>query len=469
METPRERLHSWLIRLVTDFREEIAKLPDEKQKSVSRTLEDFTHPCQITVIWAREPEFQILVLTRASELEDKLISICGPVENIRLIETIENELPSYPIFNLIGKERIEGFLADGIADIRQRLDPLQGPSKQSAILGQRRISDRPYAAGWTICGSLANLQVREVVDRPLRLLKSTATLSTSLPPKQDVILKGFGAHIYPSAWVGEIPKPRSFKERLSGSVPWLYSSQRVVTCTYKQRPLAVTGDGYIAVGEGQKSRALECLNEIMSTLLVLGTSVYVFRENDLSETTFTATGYSTSGSGTSPRLWFPIDLQKLLPRRTLIPKENIEKATKWAEILTADVRLKTLLLLSLEFQTHFMNSEYKQALVMGWVVLEDFYIKDLWTLQISKVVSDKDRSNKLGSWDVDRQLETLSLAHELNNDEYDLLMRIKDARNKTVHEGKDPAREVVEECSGMILEIVRKHIGTKLGMSLGKL
>jgi len=226
----------------------------------------------------------------------------------------------------------------------------------------------------------------------------------------------------------------------------------------------VTRGGYIALGEKEKSKALEFLNEIMSTLLVLDTAVHVIRENDLDEVTFTEHGHRVHGSTTSLR-----SLLVTHTGATIIPKEKMIKAIKWAETLTLDVRLKTLLLLSLEFHTHLANSEYKQALVMGWVILEDFHIKDTWASEIAKVTSDQDRISKLGSWDIDRKLEALNISHVLTNDQYDLLMRIKDARNKTVHEGKEPAREIVEECSRLVSDVTQKRVGTGLGSMASRL
>ncbi|MCP8317239.1 MAG: hypothetical protein H3Z51_10345 [archaeon] len=126
-------------------------------------------------------------------------------------------------------------------------------------------------------------------------------------------------------------------------------------------------------------------------------------------------------------------------------------------------------MLYLELYTHFMNSEYKQALVIGWVILEDFYLKDLWASHVSKVTSDKDRLSKLASWDADRKLEALNIAHIMTNKEYDLLMGIKDARNSTVHEGKEPRKDIVEECQKLVSKVIREYMGNKLGVVFPRL
>jgi hypothetical protein len=56
----------------------------------------------------------------------------------------------------------------------------------------------------------------------------------------------------------------------------------------------------------------------------------------------------------------------------------MRKTIKLAELLTSDDRIKTLLLLFIKAYTYFQNTEYKQSLIMRWVILEEFYIKDLW-------------------------------------------------------------------------------------------
>jgi len=467
----KEKLRTWLIELITQFREEMIKLSPEEQSAAPRTLEDLSYPCQLMVIWARDPEFQIFLITHVKELEDQLVEIYGPIENSLLIDHIEKEVLTSFFINSVGKEKIEKFLAGSLKEVQRYYNPLCAPPKHSYIASGSRVNENPWTAGWMVLGNLTNLDVKELVHKWINGIKSTAKPYVQPPPPEEkAILDGYGTYLYPFTWIGEVPKPKFLAERITGSYLWRCSSERVIIDTYKKCPLIVMRDGYIAIGEKEKSKALEYLNEIMSTLLIMDVPLFIIRENDLGPTTFSEKGASM-GWGYSSRSWL-FDKQFSVDEtysRKCIPKDRMVNAIKRAELLTNNNNVKTLLLLFLEVHTHYMNGEDKQALVIGWVILVDFYIKELWSSYISKITQDKDRLDKLGSWDVDRRLEALNLAHTLTTEEYDLLMKIKDARNETVHEGKDPKKDIVEKCLEFVSNITRKSIGIQLGKMLPKL
>lgn len=469
VEESREKFRAWLTEFVDHFRERVKSLTPEEQCAASRTLEDFSFPCQLVTVWAKEPEFQILLFTHLSDVEDKTVEIYGPIENIKLIECLENEVLNHPLVVKIGKENVERYIINTLRHIQQFYDPLRGPIKPQ-VDGRTRLSDSPYAVGWLILGNLMELNREELINECIKSIVSAAKPAVTAPsPEEQVILEGFGTYIYPPVWLGPIPEPKSLREKITGFPLWKYSFGKVLVGMYKQFPCILTRDGYIAIGQKDKSKALELLNEIMSTLLVLGVPTYVIRESDLGETTFREMSAQISWGARGLRASLFAERFSMYPswvERTVIPEEKIGKAIKWAEILTSDARLKTLLLLYLETYTHFMNTEYKQALIMGWVILEEFYAKDLWLSQISKITSDQNRLSKLSSWDIDRQLETLNIAHILPTLEYDLLMKIKHARNEAVHEGKDPEKEVVETCLKLVADVVQKYIGTRLSSVL---
>lgn len=469
-----EKLRSYLIDLITHFREKMKNLSVEEQNAAQRTFEDLSPPCQIMVIWAKEPEFQIVILAHLKELEDKSIEIHGPIENSNLLDYIESEVLNSHFVKLIGKERVEGFLASFLRHMPNFYDPLRGLPKPH-IIGRARLGlDEPYVVGWLIIGNLLNFNVEEVANDCIKSIVSTAKPTSSVPAVEEkVILEGFGTYLYPPVWIGEIPKPKSFKEKIMGRPLWIHSSERVITEKYKQYPLIMTRDGYISIGTKEKPKALELLNEIMSTLLLLGVPIHVIRELDLGEALFKERGES--------KTWSPISLRAWLYKRTLyayspltmgeitVEEEKMKKAIRLSEVITSDEKIKTLASLFLEAHTYFMNTEYKQAFVIGWVILEDFYIKDLWLSQVSKITSDKDRLSKIGSWSVDQKLEALNISHVIPNEEFSLLMEIKDSRNEVVHEGKTPKKETVEKCLELISKVVRKYIGEHIGTMLPKL
>ena len=100
----KENLREAIASLISNFREEMEKLTQEEKMAASRTLYDLSKPCQFMVIWAEEPEFQIVLITHLTQLEDKHIEIYGPIENSKLIEYIENEVMKSPMIEFLGKE-----------------------------------------------------------------------------------------------------------------------------------------------------------------------------------------------------------------------------------------------------------------------------------------------------------------------------------------------------------------------------
>jgi hypothetical protein len=481
-ELNKEKLKNWLIELVSSFREEFKKLSPREREVVFSSLSDLSEPCQFLVIWAKDPEFQIALVVRSNNLEDKLIEIYGPIENNKLIEFIENEVFKSRIVEIIGKEKVEISLVTALRNIRSYFDPLMGASK-SLFGGRWRIYtnipfDTPYSVCWIVKGNLQDFNIKGLVANFIEEIKSAAKPSPPSPPsppkEEKIILKGFGTYVYPPIWIGKNLQTISFKEKvMGGSFLANLEKDRIIE-TYKNRPLVIRKDGYIAIGETNKGEAQELLNEIMSVLLIRGVPTNVIREGDLGEATITETGGSYSWNPLSSRVLlyeqqYIYNYDSYLVGRILINEENMRKAIKLAEFLTSDDRIKTLLLLFLEAYTYFQSTEYKQSLIIAWVILEEFYIEDLWLQHISKITSDGKRLGKLKGWTVDQRLEALHISNVLTDEEYSLLMKIKEARNEVVHEGKMPQKDIVEKCLNFVFRVIQRHIGNYVGTKIHEL
>lgn len=467
VETLHENLKEWLLKLVAEFREKFAGLSPEEKDAASRSSVDLSEPCQLLVIWAKNPEFQIVIVTRLTELDDKFIQIYGPIENENLTDFIEKEIFKLPIVKLIGQENFEDFLTQQLRIIVGAYSALSYPKPQ--ING---IFKSQYASGWVVFGNLLNLNMEETVKRFIENIVSLAKPQPSTPPrKEEIILEGFGTYVYPPIWIGEPPKPKSFKEKVFGTPFWLYAGKRVLNESYKSRPIIFTRDGYIAIEEKDKSKAQELLNEIMGALLLCGISVNAIREIDIGEASFRESGSRFSWNPVTSRAWLYYQEVSFIPfpKRAPLTEEKIKKIIKLAELLTSDDRIKTIISLFLEAHTYFVNTEYKQALIISWIILEDFYIKDLWASHISKISSDKKRLKRLMRWTVDTRLEALSISNALTNEEYELLKRIKNTRNDVVHEGQMPQKEVVDECLKLVSKVVKDYVGKHLGERLSQL
>jgi hypothetical protein len=439
-----ERLRSYLTELIKRFREKAKTLPVETQVMLPKTLVDFSSPCQILVIWAKEPEFQIIIITHLRELGDEHIEIHGPIENSSLLDYIENQVLSLDIINRLGRDTVEDFIAWSIQRLQGHYGPLSSPRpSESKILVQTKLNFYgPHAVGWLVLGNLLRCDVSELIDGCFRDLTTKTPLSAPLP-EEKVILEGFGTYIRPPVWIGKVPR---FKEKvwiLSSDFPW-FLSERVIVDVYKGVPFIALRDGYIAIGVKERSKALELLNEIAAALLLLGIPVYTIREAAVGGALFME----------KIALRSPIDPHRSLIFRPVVDERKLKDALKLAELITTNEKVKTFILLFHEAFSHFKGSEYKQALIMSWAILEE-YIDDLLISSLPKITSDKNRLNKiLKNWNVDQKLEVLDISNVIPSDEYNLLMKIKRARNKLVHEGKKPEKELVEKS----LEIAENYV-----------
>ena len=465
----------YLVTLMDKFRERLAELSDEERCAASRVLCDFTSPCQTLVIWAKEPEFQIVIFSHIQSFEDKLVKVYEPIENNKLIDEIEERVLNDKLVKAIGREYVESALIHALRDIQNRLNPLVSMPKESSISIASRVSGNAFL--WVIIGNITNIDMNDVLNKCIQDIRNASRPVQPvkpIPQKEKVLLKGYGTYIYPPVWIGEVPKP-SFRERFRGPFLWRYSNERVISTTYKGVPLIVTRDGYIAIGVEDKTKALTYLNEIMATLLVIRRiPVFIIRELDLGETEITEHGFTKS--------WYPLSIRSklyspleerynpevLAKERRIIKEEDVAKIIRWSELITTDERLKTLLLLTLETFTHIFNSEYKQALILGWVILEEFYINELWKEHVLNKV-DKNRKGKLRRWTADSKLEALSIAGIMPSNVYENLRKLKNERNNVVHRGREPSSDSVKLCLELIHKVVKSYISRYLAEHMHEL
>jgi hypothetical protein len=473
----REKMRVYLIDLMKHVRERINSLPAELQATISQTPGNFLPPCQIMVIWAKEPEFQIIIITRLEELNDGFINIHGPIENFILPTYIETQILNSDFVKFVGRDMVEGFLVGALKAVRYYYDPLTGPPKPTIsykiTMGlEKPYTTKSYLMGWLVIGNLLKLDLEKIVEECINDIAYRVKSSSLTSVQEDkTILEGFGAYIYPPVWIGEPPKPRTFREKVFEPPIWKYSTEIIIKDVYKGFPLIALREGYIAIDTKEKAKALEFLNEIVATLLLLGIPVHVIKEADVGEAVFKEK--SARWGPDRLRSWqyhLPFHIfSSLSARETIISEGKMRNAIKLAELLTTDERVRTLISLFHEAYTYFMNTEYKQALIMSWVILEDFYIEDLLSSTISKITSDKKRLEKIENWNIDQKIEVLNISHVISNEEYDLLMEIKKARNDVVHEGKAPGKEIVEKCLNLASRVVQRYIGTYFGELLPKL
>jgi len=259
--------------------------------------------------------------------------------------------------------------------------------------------------------------------------RSTAKLGT--------YFKGFGTKIYPPIWVG-------IEEAPSMEATFIVA----VIDVYKGHQLLVTRGGYIAVEAEDKLEALEMINEVLATLFITGTTVYPAREWNLGEAEI---------KGDYKRFEYGVRGPEIKPIARLT-EDKIKTVIRYAEKITSNDKLKTLIMLYHEAYTHFISYEYRQSLLFCWIILEDFYINDMFQLLIARSVESQERLKKLMRWTADQKIEVLNIAKALSDNEYQQLMELKESRNRLVHEGKAPSRDTAKLCLDTASKVVEQHI-----------
>ena len=449
-----ENLHEWLKKLITIFREEVAKLPPDKQSALSYGLDDFSEPCQLLLIWLVNPEWQILLIVRSSNLEDGLIEVYGPTEFTRFHELVESKVLTSEIVNEAGKGNVETNLV-----LAETVDiPSSIISDGPKIITKRRVSQSPYASLWLIRGNILHLNIREEVSKSIK----DVTVPINSVHVEKIILEGYGAYIYPRIWIGEFPPPTNFVERVLGRHPLSVIPKIVFLDKYKGRTLIATQDGYLGVEGKDKQVALDILNEIMSVLSYNSISNIPVIEYELSE--FRLNGAYQFNMNFDLRLpRYREHLQKMLagPIERLINlypfeiikinEERFNEIIRVAERVTSNKKVKACLKHLHNAEIYFENQDYGTSFLMAWMVIEGIYLRDLGL------------KYKIGYRNINPLLKSLLEKGILSNIEYEALDKLRKIRNSFVHEGETPNRGDTEECIRFAKNIGKKYVDKLLG------
>ena len=95
------------------------------------------------------------------------------------------------------------------------------------------------------------------------------------------------------------------------------------------------------------------------------------------------------------------------------------------------------------------------------MISEEFYVNELWRERILGVASG-DRKARLRRWTVDRKLEALNIAVMVSDGVYESLRKLKRERNKVVHGGGEPSRDVVDPCLKLVYDVVKDRVSKYL-------
>jgi hypothetical protein len=465
---------------VDSFRAGYATLSEEERKFV-QIIDTLAAPTQIEHIWFGPPDVQYALVTHFKDIDDLEISIDGPfpsydaVTRLRQIidkpkwnRQVETEVDTR--WSLLDAKNFREIVEDvSVAIIRDlgRL-PFLRPVERPIIAAKTLLTST--ASLWYVTGNLAKASPQalavEIIDgakMQAELARKTGQPASPVVPAPPII--AHGGFIFPPVWIGRAPKP-TFVERLS-RMPMFPG--KAYEGRYKDRMLIADQDGFLAIGEGDRLKASALLNEIMAVRLLDGKPTYALRELEVIETHIDPEEKRITSKGVtslSPRASMMDEWLReswyISPRAEVVSIEDVEEWLRKTERVTQSGTVSETLRFLLEAYTHFHNSDYLEAFVLSWLIVEkDVYSR--WNRYLEDKRIQDSRRRKLenpGVWTADVVIEELSLSGVISSNDYNKLMSMKTVRNNIIHKGERVSKEQAGKLLELALEIVRnKTVG----------
>jgi len=297
---------------------------------------------------------------------------------------------------------------------------------------------------WICPGDITQLDYKKNVSNTIKHAKDRAK---SKPVKKSQVkseyVEGYGTYFYPPIWLEGKPT-LSLKDKILGSRLNIKNLDSL-TLKYKGRKLIIEKDGFIGIGEEDKDIALILLNEIMATSLLYDYNFHYIRENEiglLSINPETLSFQSTQLQGPNKRTdlsdhrWKNLTDIKII-YRTEIPKKDLIEIIRIAEKLLINDEGSNLIIILLGATTHFFNREFSMSFLMSWTLIEKKIVAEYRSI-IKEQIDKKKQVEKLRNGKfktIDDKLEILRITGNLDNEEYEKYICLKNLRNKIIHEG----------------------------------
>jgi hypothetical protein len=505
----------WLFQLIIKFRESYNSLSEEAKARVPFSIW-FIEPCQVEIIEFLEPSFQILVVTHLSTIKDLEINIhtyprLNKYEYTKLESILKDEKWNIEIRTWTGgKKLLSEILEDFLVRAFRRIGDMILTAWEKPFTYTEEIAQG--IGGWLIYGDIRDKDIERIVKdvckegkykyrvphevakgikakgkdkelgfpwwcshrdfveietyeeyEELEKFRVNSFQKTKVA-EIEFGLKGYGTYFFPPIWVDQKPKA-TFSQRIYSGVDLIWFD-KAFDIDYKGNKVVVSKDGFIAITAEDKLRAIDMLNEIMATAILLDMPLFAIRENEVGEvrihpSDLTITWYSQELASIRTIIPTGAIMGDLLLREIPVISKDmlikiIKQAEKWALKDT-----KPLLGLLLEAYTHFANAEYTQSFIMSWTIVE-WWLSKLWDDFLNEHKVSGKRREKLRStifWKTtDRIIEVLNLSGKIDWDEYRKLERLKDVRNEIIHKGKGATREESEECLEKSLLIIKSML-----------
>jgi len=306
---------------------------------------------------------------------------------------------------------------------------------------------------WLVPGDVSQWDYKSVVQYFHSINDSNIIQLAQLeqPQREDgqdessnlIELSGYATAFYPPMWIGQKVEP-TFMLRVTGNQTL---PSMIFDSTFNNKRIVAHSDGFIGIECRNKVQAVRMLNVIFGAFSLSGIPCFGIAEVDLAEIDIDSDSLHVS-IRSPPMRTLRASLVKSIVKLSdyhdsrVVSLADFEDIVRRADSVIKDRDLSDQLIFFTEAYTHFYNSEFNQAFILGWIILEKF-IGRLWEAMlneggIEKEGGNKKRFEKLTNppYGTDSWLEILSLNGKIDDDTFKLLIRLKKARNKLVHGGK---------------------------------
>jgi hypothetical protein len=287
-------------------------------------------------------------------------------------------------------------------------------------------------------GLWQSLDVNATINRELAL----AELFRNQPFQARV----FSAARFPKIQPGP-ERPPTFSEEIKALFsrtqenPWDLREPFWKT-KYGQVELTVFSSGVVVADTPHVTAALESLNSLLAMASFLHLFCVPANRWDLGSITISEHG-AVHGWGGPPSVarvphW---------PKKTATESE-LQNCIGVFEAIQGDTELMAQLRLRHASATHLLSSEYLQAFLLAWAVVER-EIERRWLAFLEAKSIDIRRIQKLLKGDdftVNQLVEILELVGGLDTTIYPIVQRLRKVRNDVVHRGSVPTDEQSREC-----------------------
>ncbi|MGV8150231.1 MAG: hypothetical protein ACP5NV_00710 [Candidatus Woesearchaeota archaeon] len=472
MSSSNETIIEWFSEFIDKYRDEYSKL--DRLDADAPNHRDFTSPCQVYIFRVIKfaYEQQLIIIWHQNTRPDKQIVVYGPFQDNDLLKELDIIAETEPWNELTNSTDSDNkylayadMLSMWIRPIHTNFDNqtnkemrvYRGFGVRGSIIAERVWSE-------LYVGNIANENILNVVQDVIKDVKQS--VEPTIPHQQretpEELLLARGAYFYPSIFIGKKPKPTFSQKNFNGQ---FIKIEQVIKMNFCGRELTINNKGLIAI-ICPKNEAIKIFNTIFGVYSLLKDKFFfAIRENELLDIQVdkkTSIQMSTSWKITTPRN--KENLSMLTPATDLsrleVSVNEIKEVLKKSEIVLKNETLSDLVCFLLESVTDYTNSQYSQAFIMAWYVLEKEMFEQWRSLIKDKKIigGRREKLHSTNNWTIYHAVETLNLIGKISDEKFKQIDKLRIKRNNLVHRGKSIDKETCEELIRVISQLIKDKL-----------